>query len=554
MVQTDTKLEETHSPSSHDGEAGIEKSGDISKEKASPPAEDETQYPGVLAANLLMVAICVAIFLVSLDRTVVATAVPRITDEFHSFGDIGWYAGAYALSGCAMQLPIGRFYSFYSPKMVYSVLLFIFIIGSAIGAGAPNSAAIIVGRAIQGVGCAGVFSGSIILLMGSLPLQKRPMYVGAAMATMSISSIIGPLIGGALTDGPGWRWCFIINIPLGMATIAVVYLTVKHIPGKEETSKTSVEKLKHLDPLGAAVLIPSVICLVLALQWGGAEYAWNSWRIILLLVFACVLGAAFVIVQAKMPETATVAPKVIRQRSVLSCLLYSTCSGGAMMVVVYWIPIWFQAIKGATPVKSGEMTIPLLLSQSLSSIMAGFLVSKVVGYAPPFMIAASVIMSVGTGLLTTLKITSGHPEWIGFQVLFGFGLGFGMQQSSNAVQAILSKEDFNSAISLFFFGMQLGGSVCVCIGQNVLNQRLIGSLKDAAIEGLDPYSVLHTGATQLGKLVHNEADLEKLQFAYNKSLTSVFYVAVGVAVLSIFGGLFVEWKSIKGSDHKPFED
>ncbi|POR33143.1 Putative HC-toxin efflux carrier TOXA [Tolypocladium paradoxum] len=488
------------------------------------------------------------------DRTVVATAIPRITDQFGSFGDIGWYAGAYALSGCAMQLPLGRFYSFYPPKAVFMALLFVFVIGSAVGAGAPNSATIIIGRAIQGVGCAGVFSGSIILLMDNVPLQRRPMFVGAAMATMSISSIIGPLIGGALTSSAGWRWCFIINIPLGMATIAIIFFTVKYTPGKEETTKGGVEKLKHLDPLGAVFLIPAVVCLVLALQWGGAEYAWGTWRIILLLVFSGVLAIAFATVQIMMPDTATVAPRVICQRSVASSLLYSTCSGGAMMVVVYWMPIWFQAIKNASPVKSGEMTIPLLLSQSLSSIIAGGLVSKVIGYAPPFMLASSVMMSIGAGLLTALKIDSGHPEWIGYQVLFGFGLGFGMQQSSNAVQAILDKKAFNSAISLFFFGMQLGGSVCVCVGQNVLNQRLIRSLRDADIPGLDPYAVLHTGATQLGSLVHSDADLTKLQLAYNHSLTSVFYVAVGVAVVSLFGGALVEWKSIKGSKKSPFED
>ncbi|KND88271.1 putative HC-toxin efflux carrier TOXA, partial [Tolypocladium ophioglossoides CBS 100239] len=488
------------------------------------------------------------------DRTVVATAIPRITDEFNSFGDIGWYAGAYALSGCAMQLPLGPFYSFYPPKVVFMALLFVFIVGSAIGAGAPNSATIVVGRAIQGVGCAGVFSGSIILLRDNVPLQRRPMFIGAAMATMSVSSIIGPLIGGALTSNASWRWCFIINIPLGMATTVVIFFTVKHTPGKEEVTKGSIDKLKHLDPLGALFLVPAVICLVLALQWGGAEYAWASWRIILLLVFSGVLAIAFATVQVMMPETATVAPRVICHRSVASSLLYSTCSGGAMMVVVYWIPIWFQAIKNASPVESGEMTIPLLLSQSLASIIAGGLVSKVVGYAPPFMLASSVMMSIGAGLLTTLKIDSGHPEWIGYQVLFGFGLGIGMQQSSNAVSVILDKKAFNSAISLFFFGMQLGGSLCVCIGQNVLNQRLIQSLKDASIPDLDPYAVLHTGATQLGSLVHTDADLAKLQLAYNHSLTSVFYVGVGVAALSLFGGAFVEWKSIKGSGRKPFED
>ncbi|PNY22485.1 HC-toxin efflux carrier TOXA [Tolypocladium capitatum] len=548
-----TLAEEARARSPGDAEEAAT-DGEKKDVEAGAAAADQTNYPGPLAAGLLMLAICVAVFLVSLDRTVVATAIPRITDEFNSFGDIGWYAGAYALSGCAMQLPLGRFYSFYPPKVVFVTLLFVFIVGSAVGAGAPNSATVIVGRAIQGVGCAGVFSGSIILLMDNVPLQRRPMFVGAAMATMSISSIIGPLIGGALTSNATWRWCFIINIPLSMATIAVVYFTVKHTPGREGSTKGSVEKLKHLDPLGALFLIPAVISLVLALQWGGAEYAWQSWRIVLLLVLSGVLAIAFATVQVMMPDTATVAPRVICQRSVASSLLFSTCSGGAMMVVVYWIPIWFQAIKNASPVQSGEMTIPLLLSQALASIAAGGLVSKVVGYAPPFMLASSVMMSIGAGLLTTLKMDSGHSEWIGYQILFGFGLGFGMQQSSNSVQAILDKTAFNSAISLFFFGMQLGGSVCVCIGQNVLNQRLIQALKDAAIPGLDPYAVLHTGATQLGSLVHTDADLAMLQFAYNHSLTSVFYVAVAVAALSLFGGALVEWRSIKGSDKKPFED
>jgi MFS family permease len=222
-----------------------------------------------------------------------------------------------------------------------------------------------------------------------------------------------------------------------------------------------------------------------------------------------------------------------------------------MMVVIYWIPLWFQAIKNASPVSSGEMTIPLLLSQSLASIISGGLVSKVVGYAPPFMIASSILMAIGAGLLSTLTINSGSPQWIGYQVLFGFGLGFGMQQPSNAVQTIiLNKEDFSSAISLFFFGMQLGGSICVCIGQNVLNQRLIKYLAEATIPGLNPYDVLRTGATELGQLVHTHADMIKLQIAYNQSITEVFYVAAAVAGAAIFGAALVEWKNIKGLGKK----
>jgi MFS family permease len=148
-----------------------------------------------------------------------------------------------------------------------------------VGAGAQNSTTIIVGRAIQGIGFAGVFSGSMILLVDNVPLRRRPMFMGVLMAVMTISSIIGPLIGGALTSNATWRWCFIINIPIGAVTLVILVFTVKNTPGKEH-AKTTMDKIKHLDPLGAALLLPAVICLVLALQWGGSEYAWNSWRII----------------------------------------------------------------------------------------------------------------------------------------------------------------------------------------------------------------------------------------------------------------------------------
>ncbi|KAI1084278.1 major facilitator superfamily transporter [Whalleya microplaca] len=507
--------------------------------------DDESKYPGPLAVALLMVAISMAMFLVSLDRTIVATAIPRITDEFHSFDDIGWYASAYALTGCAMQLPLGRFYTFYPPKWVFLSLVLLFLVGSAVGAGAHNSTTVIVGRAIQGIGCAGVFSGSMILLVDNVPLRRRPMFMGILMAVMSISAIIGPLIGGALTSNATWRWCFIINIPIGMATIIILLFTVKNTPGKLHATGTA-EKIKHLDPIGAVLLIPSVICLVLALQWGGAEFAWGNWRIIFLLVLCGVLAIAFITVQILMPDTATIRPAVVCQRTVASCFYYSTCTGGAMMVVVYWIPIWFQSIKNASPVQSGEMTIPLLLSQSVGSIMAGVLVSQVVGYASPFMLLSSVMMAVGGGLLSTFTVDSGSPQWIGYQVLFGFGLGFGMQQPSTAVQTVLKEEDIPSAVSLIFFGMQLGGSICVCIGQNVLNQELIKSLTAAAIPGLDPYAVLNTGATEVRNLVHTNADLTKLLLAYNHSLTSVFYVATAIGGAAIFGAALVQWKSVKG--------
>ncbi|KAF2093013.1 MFS general substrate transporter [Rhizodiscina lignyota] len=516
-----------------------------SKPEEEPDAEDEAKYPGPAAVALLMLAISCAMFLVSLDRTILATAIPRITDQFHSFEDIAWYASAYALTGCAMQLPLGRFYSFYPPKLVFISLVALFVVGSAICAGAFSSKTIIIGRAVQGIGCAGVFSGSMILLVGNVPLRRRPMFMGLLMAIMSISAVIGPLIGGALTTNASWRWCFIINIPIGLVTIIVLFFTAKALPGKEQ-EKGIVEKLKHLDPLGEALLIPAIICLVLALQWGGSQYSWASWRIILLLVLSVLLGVGFAVVQVRMPDTATISPRVISQRTVAACFFCSTCTGGAMMVVVYWIPIWLQAIKGVGPTKSGEMMIPLLLSQSIGSILSGVLVSQLVGYASPFMFLSSTMMAVGAGLLSTFKVTSGAREWIGYQVLFGLGLGLGMQQASTAVQPVLKKADLPSAFSLIFFGMQLGGSICVCVGQNVLNQQLIRNLRKAHIPGLDPKTILDTGATDLRNLARTPVEMARLLLAYNDSLTSVFYVAAAVAAISMIGVVLVEWRSVKG--------
>ena len=212
------------------------------------------------------------------------------------------------------------------------------------------------------------------------------------------------------------------------------------------------------------------------------------------------------------------------------------------MIIIYFLPIWFQAIKGVTAVQSGIDTLPLVLSLVVASITAGALTSKT-GYYVPQLIACSIIMAIGAGLLTTLKTDTGSGKWIGFQILFGFGLGLAMQQAGMAAQTCLDKKDVMTGVSLMFFMQGLGGSIFVSIGQIVFTHSLVSHL--ANVTDLNLSMIVNTGATELRNFVPPQY-LETVLVAYDAALADTIKVAVACASATILAGLTMEWKSLKG--------
>ncbi len=211
------------------------------------------------------------------------------------------------------------------------------------------------------------------------------------------------------------------------------------------------------------------------------------------------------------------------------------------MTLVYYIPIWFQAIKDVNAIKSGIDTLPLLLSLVVSSISAGILVTKI-GYYTPFMIGNSVFMSIAAGLITTWTPDTMHQKWIGYQVLFGLGLGMGMQQASLAAQAVLPRKDAPIGIALVMFCQQLGGAVFVSVGESVFTNELVKGLRNVA--GISAAVVVNTGATDLRHVV-DSSNLRGVLVAYNGALTKTFTVVLAMSCFSIIGALCIEWKNIK---------
>jgi EmrB/QacA subfamily drug resistance transporter len=509
---------------------------------ATSHGQNSPKYPGPVRLTIIMLAIYIPIFLVALDRTIIGTAIPQITNQFHSISDIGWYGSSYMLTSCAFILLYGRLYTFYSTKAVFLSGIILFEIGSAICGAAPSSMILIIGRAIAGLGSSGIFTGAISIMMYTVPLHRRPLLQGLFGACFGVASVAGPLLGGVFTESKlTWRWCFYINLPLGAFTIAACLCLLEIEEEKPEMSRK--EMILMLDPVGTVIFLPSIVCLLIALEWGGAEMEWNDPRIFVLLSVFGTLFFAFIVLQILTRKTtATVPSRILLQRSIAFGGLFQFLVGAAMLTVSIYLPLWFQAIKGVSAVQSGIDTIPLVLSVVVGSILSGAVVQKV-GYYTQFMVIGSVLMAVGAGLLTTWTTTTASPRWIGYQVIFGLGVGLSMQQANLAVQTVLPQQDVPTGTSIMAFCQTMGGAVFVSVGQNVFMDKFVAELWK--IRGLDPMPLIKTGATTL-KQVAEKKYLPEVLRAYNYGIVKgTFFAALIVSSLTLIGALGMEWRSVK---------
>lgn len=283
--------------------------------------------------------------------------------------------------------------------------------------------------------------------------------------------------------------------------------------------------------------------LLLALQWGGTKYAWNSARIVGLLVGAGVALLVFIAWQRYRGSKALVPLQIIGQRTVAASCAFSFFVFGAMLVHAYYLPYWFQAIRNDSPIQSGVHLIPYMTSNFLFSVVAGLLVTKI-GYFNPPALLGPIIGAIGSGLLTTLEVNISTAKWIGYEVLTALGIGIMLQQSLVAVQAVLPRETVSIGTSLVIFAQSLSGSIFVSIGNSLLRNQLSVRLSEERLPGVNINEILSVGATE----VRNKIPVEELaQFLviYNDALQKLFILAIPLMAMALFTAFAMEWRSLK---------
>ncbi|KIX09015.1 uncharacterized protein Z518_00093 [Rhinocladiella mackenziei CBS 650.93] len=506
-------------------------------------ADDAAEYPGPLALTLIVLGICLSVFTISLDRNIITTAIPDITARFHSYDDIGWYGSAYLLTASAFQPVYGRIYMSFATKSSFLTALVIFEIGSLLAAICSSSSLLIVGRAIQGLGSAGLLTGAFVVGTHSVRLQHRPVLFAAVGILYGVGALCGPLLGGTFTDTIGWRWCFWINLPIGMVTFVTVCLCFK---GKSPSSTMSGTPFTHrviqLDIIGNIILLGAMTMLFLALQFSEQQYSWSSARCIGLLCGFGVTTLIFVAWMLYRGDAALIPPRIIRQRTVAASCGAAVMIYGALLVHSYYLPIWFQAIKGTSAIHSGVNMIPYMVANALFSLLAGVFVSKNGLFAPPAILGCA-IGTVGSGLLATLTESSPSSHWIGFEILVSAGLGMAIQQGFSAVQAMLPLDEVPIGTAAVVASQSLGGAVFVSVGNTLLQSHLLNKNNEQIIPGVNIRAVIELGATQFRRVVPAQ-DLPTLIHLYNESLQAVFIAAVPLCGVAFLCSLCMEWKSL----------
>ncbi|THV25957.1 MDR family MFS transporter [Glycomyces paridis] len=493
---------------------------DTARPDAAEPA------PPVLSKsrrNLVFVTILLGMLMAALDQTIVSTALPTIVADLGGAGHMAWVVTSYLLAEAIASAVVGKFGDMFGRKAIFQISAIVFVGGSALAGFSDDMVFLIAARAVQGLGAGGLMVTAMALIADVIPLRERGKYQGAMGAVFGVTTVLGPTLGGLFTDHLSWRWCFYVNVPIAVVMIA---MAAAFVPRVRSASKPVI------DYMGLVFVAIGTSLLILALEWGGDEYAWDSATILGMFAGAVVALVVFVLVEVRAAEP--ILPMWLFRNPVFTvCSILSFIVGFAMLGAMTFLPTYLQYVDGVSATVSGYRTLPMVAGMLFTSILSGAMVSRT-GRYKAFPILGTGVMAVGLFLMSTMGADTGFWLESLYMLILGLGLGLAMQVLTIAVQNTVPYAQLGAATSGVTFFRTVGSTFGTAIFGTLFSNQLTPLLASAYAEsGVDPAAA--ASPAQLHELP--AAQIAPIVQAYTDAINFVFLWTVPVAVL----GFLVAW-------------
>ncbi|WP_205856508.1 MDR family MFS transporter [Phytoactinopolyspora endophytica] len=477
---------------------------------------------------VVLAGLMAGMFLAALDQSIVGVALPRIVSELGGLNHLSWVVTAYLLTTTASTPLWGKISDLYGRRPTFQAAIVTFVAGSTIAALADSMGVLIGGRAVQGLGGGGLMALALAIVGDVIPPRERGRYQGYFGVVFGSASVAGPLLGGWFTDGPGWRWIFWINLPIGVAALVVTSLALK---------MPKVRRDHTIDYLGAALVVASVSCILLYTAWAGDEYGWGDPYSLGLLIAGVLVAGVFVWWESRAAEP--IMPlRLFRNRVFTPSVIFTVIMGVAMFGGLIYLPIYMQVVQGMSPTESGLALLPAMVGIFVSSIGSGQLMTRN-GRYKVYPILGAGITATSMLLLSTLGTDTPYWQVAMYVFVFGLGLGFTLQILVTIVQNSVERSDMGVGTSSVAFFRSMGGAFGTAIFGAVLNSRLAHYLRDSSTtmpEGVDEANVANN-VQAIQELP--DGPREAMTGAWVEALNDVFLTAVPFLAVAFIAALLI---------------
>lgn len=525
-------------------------------------ADTAPEYPSRRVVRRIMVGLILAMLTSMLTNSIIGTALPTIMGELGGQDRLAWVATAALLTMTASTPVWGKLSDIWGRKLLFQIALGIFIVASLAAGFAQDINWLIAARALQGLGVGGLATLPNIILGDVVSPRERGRYSGLIGMVFGVSTVLGPLVGGFLVDSPlGWRWCFLITVPLAVVAFCVIQLMFR--------MPFTPRRKPSVDWLGAGLIFSAASTVIVLLSLGGTEIPWNS-----PIAYGMGAGAVLLTVSAILIERRAKEPiiptRLFRDRTFVLASAGSVSVGMMMFGLIIYMPQYLQMVHGMSPTVSGLMTLPLVGSFLLTSIGSGFAISGT-GRWKAYPVVGMVLCVLGFTVLSLAQVDPGLTTVIAGQMLVGLGFGLNMQILLLATQSALPVRDMASGTASVTFFRNLGGAMGVAAFGAVMVSRLNAELDAAAARAqeavaADALNGTESGAEELSigleeaaesaqgspELVHSlpEPVREVVVGAFDHAMQGVFVAGIPIAAAGLIAVSFMKGVPLRGGDTK----